>query len=494
LHLRAQAIAAFLGGRVAAGDRVLLAFDDQFEFAEGFLGCAYAGVVGVPVPVPWSAKNDKGRLARIAGIVSDCAPVLALSTDRVAENVWPFAASFGIALPCISIDGIEAGGAAGFEPRVPAKNDLFYLQYTSGSTGAPRGVRVSHGNVVSNLHGMREVSNLDTSSPFVSWLPHYHDMGLVVMMMHPLYFGGTTYLMSPTTFIKRPARWLEAISRYRAGMSGGPNFAYDTCVRRIAPESIPSLDLSSWTCASISAEPISEATILRFTRTFEPAGFSRFAWNPAYGLAESTVFVSGYRSGRGYRVLETESGARAISCGRAPSDTSLWIVDPQTREPVADGTQGEILVAGPSVSAGYWGDAKVSEFLATGDIGAIVDGELFVLGRLKDIVIINGTNHHAADLEATIASSVEESLPERCAVFGADIDGVERLIAAIEIETFAPGHHVELLGAVRKAVADRHDITVFDLVVLRPGQLPRTSSGKIRRNVCRERYLVGELC
>jgi len=504
LDLRARAIARFLQERTEPGDRVILAFHDQVECASALIGCAYAGVIGVPLAVPASGKHDKGRFARIAGVIADCTPAFALSSARVAETIWPHALSNGISLACMPVDDVEEAAETDAPTRVPEPGDLFYLQYTSGSTGAPRGVRVSHGNVVSNILGLRAVAKFDPSAPFVSWLPHYHDMGLVVTMLYPMYFGNVTYLMSPATFLKRPLRWLEAISRYGAGSTAAPNFAYDLCVRRIPPAAFASLDLSSLTTAIVGAEPIAEATLSRFSKTFAPVGFSRSAWAPGYGLAESTVFVTGHRSERGYRMLETTSGARAVSCGRTSPDTTLRIVDPQSREPVEAGTAGEIMVAGPSVARGYWGkasglvpvaesDGSVSEYLSTGDIGALVDGELCILGRLKDVVIINGTNHHAADLELTIAGGVADGVPGGCAVFGADVDGVERLVAAIEVERLRPELHAAMLGVVRRVVAERHDITVFDLVLLRPGRLPRTTSGKIRRYACRERYAVGEL-
>ncbi len=503
LDRRAASIAAFLETRVAPGDRVVLAFHDQVESACALLGCAYAGAIGVPLAMPASGKHDKGRFARIRAAVANCTPALALASAHVAEHVWPHAAGHGVSLDCVSMGDIDAALQPRRSRATPGFDQLFYLQYTSGSTGDPRGVRVSHGNVVANVHALRDLAKIDPSGPCVSWLPHYHDLGLVTMMLYPLYFASTAYLMVPATFLKRPVRWLEALSRYRAASTAAPNFAYEYCVRRIAPDAIAGLDLTALTSAINGAEPISADTLERFSQAFAPIGFRRSAWAPAYGLAEATVLVTAYRSDRGYQTLQTAGGKAAVSCGPPASDTSLRIVDPERHVRLADGERGEILVSGPSVTSGYWGrsgdlvslrdEARDREYLATGDVGTVVDGELYVVGRIKDIVIVNGTNHHAVDIEATIRTSIDIAATGSCAVFGAQIEGLERLVAAIELERGQPRSRDELLAAVRKAVAETHDITVFDVVPLLPGRLPRTSSGKVRRHACRELYALGEL-
>jgi acyl-CoA synthetase (AMP-forming)/AMP-acid ligase II len=504
LDRRARATAVLLAGHVRAGDRVLLAFHDPVEFAVAFLGCAYAGAVAVPVAVPISGKHDKGRFARIGGIVAECEPAFGLSTRKIIEEIWPFAEANGIALHCLAIEIVDEGRSDEWEERRPELDALAFLQYTSGSTGAPRGVRIAHRNLAANLQELGEFTGYDTSKPFVSWLPHYHDMGLVLMILFPLYNATTVYLMSPAAFLKRPVRWLEAISRYRAGSSGAPNFAYELCVRRIPPEARASLDLTCLTSAGIGAEPISEATLERFSDAFAPAGFARSAFRPGYGLAETVIFMTVHRSSQGFRVLELPGATRAVSCGRPPSGSSLRIVDPETRAAVEDGTPGEIVFAGPSVSDGYWrgsmdrvtlADAGggTRSYLATGDVGVLVEGELAVVGRLKDIVIVNGTNYHAPDIEETIVGEVHGAIPGGCAAFGAEVEGKEQLIVAIEIERYEPGREAELLGSLRIAVIEQHEINLHDLVVLRPGRLPRTSSGKIRRHLCREQYVLGEL-
>jgi acyl-CoA synthetase (AMP-forming)/AMP-acid ligase II len=504
LDRRARATAVFLAAHVRPGDRVLLAFHDPVEFAVAFFGCAYAGAVAVPVPVPMSGKNDKGRFSRIAGIVTECRPVIGLSTRKVVEEIWPFAEANGVALRCLPIEIVEESRADEWEERTPELDALAFLQYTSGSTGAPRGVRISHRNLTANVQQLGEFTGYDTSKPFVSWLPHYHDMGLVLLILFPLYNAAPVYLMSPAAFLKRPVRWLEAISRYRAGSSGAPNFAYELCVRRIPPEARAALDLTCLTSAGIGAEPISAATLERFSDAFAASGFARSALRPGYGLAETVVFMTVHRSPQGFRMLELPGGTRAVSCGKPPSDSSLRIVDPVTRVPVEDGMPGEIVFASPSVSDGYWGGPMerctltdpadgTRSYFATGDVGVLVDGELAVVGRLKDIVIVNGTNYHAPDIEETAAREVRGAIPSGCAAFGAQVEGKEQLIVAIEIERYEPGREAELLGTLRLAVIEQHEVNLHDLVVLRPGRLPRTSSGKIRRHLCREQYERGEL-
>ena len=503
LDRKARALAVFLGDRICAGDRVLLAFHDAVEFAAALLGCAYAGAVGVPVAVPRSVKHDRGAFARIASVVADCTPALALASSAVVADVWPHAAGAGIALPCAAAETVPDAFADDWAERVPSLDDLLLLQYTSGSTGEPRGVRVRHGNLVANLHEMELVVRFDHAAPFVNWLPHYHDMGLVGTILYPLYFGSTSYLMAPSAFLKRPVRWLDAISRYRAGSTVGPNFAYDLCVRRIAPEARAALDLSALTTAANGAEPIRPATLERFEEAFAPCGFARSAWSPSYGLAESTVFVSAFRSQAGPRTIRLASGARTVSCGAPAPGASVLVVDPHTRETLPGGELGELVIAGPSVTDGYWGHEParvavttangVAEYLPTGDIGAIVDGDLCILGRLKDLIIVDGRNHHAADVEASVSRAVAHAVAGGCAAFGADVDDAERLVVALEIERIDAAERDAIVASARAAVAEEHDVALHEVVLLRPGRLPRTSSGKVRRHRCREEFAAGVL-
>jgi nonribosomal peptide synthetase protein BlmVI len=502
LDARARTIAAFLAGRTNPGDRVLLAFAEPLEFAAALIACAYARTVGVPVSMPPSGKNDKGRLARIASIAADCSPALAVTSAALLADVWPYATACGVTVSCHATDALKP--AAANDDDGAAARELFFLQYTSGSTGAPRGVRVRHESVAANLREMDEVIGYDTTRPFVSWLPHFHDMGLMTGLLFPLYFGSEAYLMTPAAFLKRPVRWLEAISTYRAGSTAAPNFALELCVRRIPQAARAPLDLGCLSTLSVGAEPVSEATLRRFTDVFAPHGFARSAWGPGYGLAESTVFATTHRSESGYRVLCLADGARAVSCGRAAAAASLRIVGVDDRRPVPDGATGEIVLSGPSVTDGYWSaplellsipDSSdgVRSYVPTGDVGALVDGELAVVGRTKDVIIVRGVNHHAADIEATVLGAAEDALPGACAAFGAQVDGGERLIVALEIDRAAAARRSDLLGDVRVAVETNHGVAVYDLVLLRRGRLPRTSSGKVRRFACRDAFHRGEL-
>jgi acyl-CoA synthetase (AMP-forming)/AMP-acid ligase II len=503
LDRRARGIASFLMGRAEPGDRVLLAFSAPLEFAAALIACAYTGTVGVPVSMPSAGKHDKGRFSRIAAIADDCSPSLALSSRTLIADVWPYAAAHGIVLERHATDEIGPalpnGGDHGAGP-----GELFFLQYTSGSTGTPRGVRVTHASVVANLLEMFDVIGYDTSRPFVSWLPHFHDMGLVTGLLLPLYFKSESYLMAPAAFLKRPVRWLEAITMYRAASTVAPNFALDLCARRIPPAARMPLDLSSLTTLSVGAEPIAEATLRRFTEEFAPHGFARSAWAPGYGLAECTVFATTHRSKGGYRVLPLAGGAGVVSCGRTAPGTSLRIVGFDDRREVPYGETGEIVLAGPSVTDGYWSapadrvtlsDCRGGSmsYVATGDVGAVIDGELAVVGRIKDVIIINGANHHAADIEATVLGAIEGVMPGGCAAFGAHVNGQERLVVAIERDRTGAASPPDLLGDVRVAVAAHHDVVVHDLVLLRRGRLPRTSSGKIKRYACSESFRCGVL-
>jgi acyl-CoA synthetase (AMP-forming)/AMP-acid ligase II len=503
LDRRARSIASFLEGRTEPGDRVVLAFTAPLEFAAALIACAYARTVGVPVSMPSSGKNDKGRFARIAAIAADCSPSVALSSRALIADVWPYAAAHGIVLECHATDDISTALPHGYgEGADPG--DLFFLQYTSGSTGTPRGVRVSHASVAANLLEMFDVIGYDTSRPFVSWLPHFHDMGLLTGLLFPLHFGSESYLMAPAAFLKRPVRWLEAITTYRAASTVAPNFALDLCARRIPPAARMPLDLTCLTTLSVGAEPISEATLRRFTEEFAPHGFARSAWAPGYGLAESTVFATTHRSEGGYQVLTVAGGATAVSCGRTASGASLRIVGFDDRRVLPDGETGEVVLAGPSVTDGYWSSpadrVTLSDpcggsmsYVATGDVGAVIDGELAVVGRIKDVIIMNGANHHAADIEATVLGATEGFMPGGCAAFGAHINGQERLVVAIEVDRTAVASPSDLLGDVRVAVAAQHDVIVHDLVLLRRGHLPRTSSGKVKRYACRESFCCGKL-
>jgi acyl-CoA synthetase (AMP-forming)/AMP-acid ligase II len=426
-------------------------------------------------------------------------------------------------VPWIATDTI-ADLDVGSGPIPPIDADaVAFLQYTSGSTGTPKGTAVTHANISANLEMIKAAFGHDETTRFVSWLPMFHDMGLVGTMLQSIYLGASSVLMSPLAFLQRPERWLRAISDHRGTTSGAPNFAFDLCVRRMTVEMKEGLDLSSWRVAFCGAEPVRKATLARFAEEFAPAGFRPEALNPCYGMSETTALISVGPSGEGMKVLSvdgealsdrnevvitpaTSPRARAVvNCGRSWGDQRVAVVDPGLGLPVSPGRVGEIWVTGSHVGAGYWqqpeatasvfgariaGDA--SDYLRTGDLGFLHQGDLFVTGRLKDLVIVRGSKHHPEEIEYTASVSHPALAGSSAAVFSVDDGEGQRVIVAHEVDR----HNLAALDvggvarAVRDAVADGHGFLPDDVVLLRHGTLPRTTSGKVQRHRCREAYLT----
>jgi acyl-CoA synthetase (AMP-forming)/AMP-acid ligase II len=376
------------------------------------------------------------------------------------------------------------------------------LQYTSGSTGRPRGVVLSHANLMHNLQQIGRRFGMHADSRGVNWLPPYHDMGLIGAILECVAVGCRGTLMTPLALLRRPARWLEAISRERGTISGGPNFAYDLCVKRVTPEERSRLDLSSWEVAFVGAEPVRSATLERFAATFAECGFRRAALYPCYGLAEATLMVAGGERLGGF-TSRTYDGRSVVSCGPPIDGAELRILDAATGARCADGAVGEITVRGPSVARGYWesigvGEADVShtEWLRTGDLGFVADGELYVTGRSKAVIIVNGRKVHAEDVERTVAESHARGWPGGVAALGLDPGvGSEAVVVFQEIDWRRIGaiEPADLERTIRATIAEQHQLAVARIVLLRPGQIPRTSSGKVRREVLRDMYLAGQL-
>jgi acyl-CoA synthetase (AMP-forming)/AMP-acid ligase II len=355
---------------------------------------------------------------------------------------------------------------------------------------------------------MRNAGQVDRQSIYVSWLPLSHDMGLIGVVLEALYAGAFAVLMPPLAFPHRPVQWLQTIDRYRATISGAPNFAYDLCVRRFRAEVHPTFDLSSWRMAFCGAEPVHAKTLRRFAEVFSPYGFQASALYPTYGLAEATVFATGGHIGSGLRTLEGPGRTELVSCGRAWGDAAIAIVDPETLQERPEGQPGEIWISGSHVAAGYWNDpaatretfgARVAHqperaYLRTGDLGLVSGGELFVIGRTKELLVVNGDSLHPQDIEQAIAGSHASFAPVGAA-FGIDIDSSEQIAALQEIAfaDIAKDDHSEAIAAAFTAVGQETGVRLFDLVLVKPGTIPLTTSGKVRRNRCKELYLGGAL-
>ncbi|HVR98103.1 MAG TPA: fatty acyl-AMP ligase, partial [Thermoanaerobaculia bacterium] len=438
LDARARAIAAVLGRSFAPGERVLLLYPPGLDFIAAFFGCLYTGLIAVPAYPPRSPR----MMPRLLAILADAQPAAALASAAALQRVrgWLERTPEAAGLPWLATDEIDPA-PAGWEPAAPAGDAVAFLQYTSGSTSTPKGVMVTHDNLLHNQVLIRDACGHSEQSVFVSWLPPYHDLGLIGNLLQSTFVGGSCVLMAPTAFLQRPARWLEAVSRYGATTSGGPNFAWDLCVRKVSPEQRRDLDLSRWEVAFNGAEPVRAETLAAFSATFAGCGFRPGAFYPCYGLAEATLMVSGGRPGE-----ERAVRRQRVSCGPALAGQELAIVDPATGERRGAGEVGEIWLAGPSVVAGYWRrpeetaaafGARLKDgsgpFLRTGDLGFLEDGELFIAGRLKDLIILRGRNHYPQDIEATAMASHPELGGGLAAAFPVERDGEERLVVVLEI-------------------------------------------------------------
>ncbi|MGA2067036.1 MAG: aminotransferase class I/II-fold pyridoxal phosphate-dependent enzyme [Thermoguttaceae bacterium] len=522
LDRQARAIGAWLESRGLGGERALLLYPAGLEFIAGFFGCLYAGVVAVPVYPPRRNRS----LMRIQAIADDAQAKVALTTDAVLARVEGLIDETPHLKQLTWLDTCHVPAGMDQQWQMPDVHGetLAFLQYTSGSTGTPKGVVLSHANLAHNSALIAYAFEHTRSGTGVFWLPSYHDMGLIGGILQPLYVGRPNVLMSPITFLQKPLRWLSAISRFGGTTSGGPNFAYDLCVRKITPEQRKTLDLSTWKVAFNGAEPVRAETLDRFLEAFGPCGFRREAFYPCFGLAEATLIVSG---GQVFRppivrqfdaaalsadmvveVPEGRAGARAlVGCGETLPDQTIVIADPETRSTCPPGRIGEIWVCGPSIAQGYWQQPEASEavfratladtgagpFLRTGDLGFMLDGELFVTGRLKDLIIVRGVNFYPQDIEWTAERSFARLRPDCGAAFTIEQDGRERLVLVFEIERHKQGRFDHVFQAMLRAVARDHDLSVDVIVLVRAGSIPKTSSGKIQRHACRRGYLEGSL-
>jgi len=524
LDCQARAIAALLQNCVASGERALLLYPPGLEFIAAFFGCLYAGVVAVPAYPPQFNRP----MPRLQAIVADAQATVALTTTQILSNgSRRFAHAPDLqAMRWLATDSVTGGLEDSWQETAVTSDTLAFLQYTSGSAGTPKGVMVNHGNLLHNEQMIQQAMQHTEKTIFVGWLPLFHDMGLIGNMIQPLYLGIPCILMSPMAFLQRPLRWLQAISRYKATTSGGPNFAYELCVRKITNPERATLDLSSWEVAFNGAEPVRAETLERFATAFEPCGFRREAFYPCYGMAETTLIVSG-----GLKVappvLQTVQGAaleqnrvvpagqedvgaqKLVGCGQPLQDLQIVIAHPNTLTRCGSNEVGEIWVSGSSVAQGYWNrieqtkhtfraylaDTGEGPFLRTGDLGFLKSGELFITGRLKDLIVIRGRNHYPQDIEWTVEQSHPALQPTCGAAFSIDVAGVERLVVAQEVKrSYLRNLDVdEVIGAIRHAVAENHELQVYAVLLLKTGSILKTSSGKIQRHACRAGFLDGSL-
>lgn len=533
LYRQSAGVAEELAEQGLQGSSVILAFPPGLDFVKAFYGCLLAGIRAVPVPLP--QPNDKNPLARILSTAGVCGAAVVLTNPQMVEMAKVLGSNLPVSLQTVADQTADewSGNGAGM-------NEVAYLQFTSGSTGHPKGVAIKHSNVVANLRVMGQMLRIKPDEPAIVWAPHYHDLCLVGHVLGPVYFGYESTLMSPMDFLIKPVRWLRAISHYKIANTACPNFGYEYSARRIRPEECEGIDLSTWKVAGNGGEPVLEQTLELFSTKFEPYGFRPQAFMPTYGMAESVLFVAGMKSPsqppvrlrlsaenlEKHIVLvldENESGGRTvISCGSTGADHRVIAVDPETFTICDDYRVGELWVQGPSVPGSYWAMPEESEatfrgrlagtdeeeFLRTGDLGFVLENEVFITGRLKDLIIIAGRNHYPSDIELTVQQSGAPVRLGACVAVSESIDGIEHLIiiaevddrklpAGLSLEDVASDSMSEFwetgVRTIQGAVSKSHGLSIKALVFVAPRSLEKTSSGKPRRKYYKQLYHKGEL-
>src|SRR5215471_12733314 len=515
LDRRARSIAAHLRDSVRPGDRILLAYPPGLEFIAAFWGCVYAGAVAVPAVPATSART----LPRLHAIVMDAQPSMALVSASVAGRMVRASRETDGPLGVISwlvTDDLPDASAHWQRPDL-SPGHLAFLQYTSGSTGLPKGVMVSHGNVLANLVVLEHACRLKGGDTFVSWLPHYHDMGLIWGILSPLYTGCHCVQFPSSVFLARPYRWLKLISDYRARMTSAPNFAYELCIAKMSDGLKASLDLSSLEVAANGAEPIRADTLRRFSAAFAECGFRPQSFCPAYGLAEATLLVSvktTYDDGKPATLKlskaaladnrmelaqDGEDALEVVSTGSVGAKHHALIVDPVTLGPRSEGEVGEVWLCGPSIARGYWNHREESirtfaarsagddrPYLRTGDLGFLHENDLYIVGRLKEMMIFQGRNIYPQDVEAAVEKIDSAFRAHGGAVFSLDEGGSTQLVVLQELEFRAEPDWEGLANRIRAAIAEEFEIyDVAAIVLVKAGGIPRTTSGKIQRLRCK---------
>ena len=538
LNERVRSVAGKLLRHAAPGELAILMYPAGLDFIDAFLGCLLAGIIPVPAYPPRNNRNAE----RILAIARDCAPKLLLSTTELLPGLQDkFADSLSLGgAELLATDSVDQGPITELPNISPQQ--VAFLQYTSGSTGHPKGVVITHANLVANEWCIQRATRHTSQSIMCGWLPTFHDMGLLNLVLQPLFVGFHSVFMSPTRFLVKPIRWLQAISEFRATTSGGPNFAYEHCLNLISREQLEGIDLSSWSVAFNGSEPVRERTLARFSEFFAACGFSARAFSPCYGMAESTLFISGGPAHTHPRVAyacaenlkrhklvfpsadDTRAVAPIVSCGIPAEESRLKIVDPESLEECPREVIGEIWVSGPSVAKGYWnadsecfrvqlaGAPDQVAYFRTGDLGFLKDGELYLTGRSKDLIIIRGRNIYPHDVESVIEQRFEFVEANSVAALG--IDGSEGEALAVVVQATRWMVHLskwltnpeltpevierkasfdEIVRQLHEVVANAFDVRIDQLAFLSPGDFPRTSSGKVQRHRCKEGLLTGDL-
>jgi acyl-CoA synthetase (AMP-forming)/AMP-acid ligase II/acyl carrier protein len=517
LRERSLAIAAHLAANYEPGNRALLVYPQSLEFIAAYMGCMYAGLIAVPIVPP----NSERHLPKVAKILEDCSPAIVLTNRKFQHNLGHIATKHSkqFADLVFSSDALEYN--PGFKPSAcAARSDLAFLQYTSGSTGSPKGVMVTHGNLLSNGQMITRAFNPSIGSSWISWLPNYHDMGLIGGCLLPIFSGCTLTLMAPAAFLSKPFRWLKAVSDYGGEITGGPNFAFDLCIARIRDDQLGSLDLSTLKVLFNGAEPVKQKTLAAFLDKFSIRGFKKSSFLPCYGMAEATLLISGH-FGQGFKSesvdkasleiknkIESSNNAldakAIVACGPVVHPNTV-ICDPATRSLANEREVGEIWLAGPHVAAGYWNKSaqtietfqarlpnRADRYLRTGDLGYISDGQLHICGRLKDLIIIGGRNIYPQDLEET-AENAHPSVRKGCvAAFAVSESNAEAIVVVVEAKK-GDSDLSGLCTRIRSSLAAEHEVAIRDLVIVAEGSIPKTTSGKIQRRLTASMLDKGQL-
>ncbi len=513
LHARARACAALLSERAAPGDRALLIYPTGPDYVVAFLGSLYAGLIAVPAYPPTS--RDPRHSGRLVSILKDATPRLVLTNGALAGPLGAARAAvpeLGATQLVVTDSATLTDGEAWRWAR-PSPDALAMLQYTSGSTTAPKGVMLSHSNLMAGERAISAAFSMSADDVVVSWLPLFHDMGLIGTLLQPLYNGIPSVLLGPQHFMERPERWLAAVSKHGGTVSGGPDFAYRLCAQRVSDPAALSLDLSRWRLAFCGAEPVHEQTLSDFAQRFSGVGFDAKALYPCYGLAESTLLVTGGRRGSGVRsvrvdaaalsedrVQPSDAGRPLVCCGGAQPEHDVILAHPETDAALAEGAVGEICVAGPSVARGYWNNPEATNttfvtrgsrtWLRTGDLGFLQQGELVVTGRLKDLIIVRGYNLYPQDIERSVEERAEVLRRGRTVAFGLELDGEEQIAVAAEVSPRVQKlvDLNALCQRISETVAMLHGEPARLVLLLAPGTVPLTSSGKLMRSACRKAW------